>query len=174
MIEHSYVDRRIVCESQKGGARPNAGSQDSDAFNSLLALTGALLAWALFFGGGDSSARLAWIGGAAVLVAAVAVAAVFDGRLERPRVGRVGAACAGCIAALVIWQGISIVWSVQPDRSWDYVNRGLVRESEKGSARTNAGSQDSDAFDSLFAQPTHCGSGIEYRLAHRLNGAADV
>ena len=25
-----------------------------------------------------------------------------------------------------MWQGISIDWSVQPDRSWDYVNRGLV------------------------------------------------
>ena len=91
-----------------------------------LAFVGALLAWALFFGGGDSSTRLVWVGAAAVLLAAVAAAAVFDGRVERPRVGRVGAACAGCFAALVVWQGISIVWSVQPDRSWDYVNRGLV------------------------------------------------
>ncbi len=92
----------------------------------LLAMSGALLAWALFFGAGDSPGRLLWIGGAAVLLAAVAAAAAFDRRVERPRVGRLGAAAVACFAALVVWQGISIVWSVQPDRSWDYVNRGLV------------------------------------------------
>jgi tetratricopeptide (TPR) repeat protein len=92
----------------------------------LLALSGALLAWALFFGGGESSGRLTWIGGAAVLLAAIVAAAAFDGRIERPRVGRFGVAAAACFAALVVWQGISIVWSVQPDRSWDYVNRGVV------------------------------------------------
>ena len=92
----------------------------------LLALTGVLLAWALFFGGGDSSDRLVWIGGAAVVLAALSAAAAFDRRVERPHIDRLGAGCAGCFAALVAWQGISIVWSLQPDRSWDYVNRGLV------------------------------------------------
>ena len=38
-------------------------------------VAGALLVWALFFGGGDSPTRLAWIGGAAVLAASVLVAA---------------------------------------------------------------------------------------------------
>jgi hypothetical protein len=93
-----------------------------------LALAGvsALLVWALFFGGGDDVNRLAWIGGAAVIVVAFLAAAAFDRRIERPRLGRIGAACAGCFAGLVLWQGISITWSVQPDRSWDYVNRGVV------------------------------------------------
>ena len=92
----------------------------------MLAASGALLAWALFFGGGDSPSRLTWIGAAAVIVAALVSAAAFDRRIERPRVGGYGAAAAACFAALVVWQGISIDWSVQPDRSWDYVNRGLV------------------------------------------------
>jgi hypothetical protein len=100
-------------------ARMNAGRV-------LLALTGALLAWAFFFGGGDSSSRLTWIGSGAVLLAAFVTAAAFDRRIGSPRVSRFGIAAAACFAALVVWQGISIVWSVQPDRSWDYVNRGLA------------------------------------------------
>ena len=51
----------------------------------LLAASGALLAWALFFAGGDSQSRLMWIGAAAVLVAALFSAAAFDRRIERPR-----------------------------------------------------------------------------------------
>ena len=87
---------------------------------------GALLAWALFFGRGDSPTRLAWIVGAALGLAALVTAAALDGRIVRPRIGRLGAACLACFTGLVVWQGISIIWSVQPDRSWDYVNRGLV------------------------------------------------
>ena len=30
------------------------------------------------------------------------------------------------LAAFVVWQGVSIAWSIQPSRSWDYTNRGLV------------------------------------------------
>jgi hypothetical protein len=92
----------------------------------LPALAGALLGWALFFGGGDSAARLTWIGGAAVLVAALAAAAAFLGKLARPQLGRPAQAFVVCAAAFVLWQGISITWSVEPDRSWDYLNRGLV------------------------------------------------
>ena len=92
----------------------------------LVAACGGLLAWALFFGGGDSSTRLAWIGGGAVLLAGLLAAASLDGRIERPRIDRYAAACVACFAGLVVWQGISVAWSVQPDRSWDYVNRGLV------------------------------------------------
>jgi hypothetical protein len=92
----------------------------------LLALCGALVAWALFFGGGDSPNRLAWIGGFVLGLAALVGAAALAGRIERPRIGRLGAAAVACFAGLVFWQGISLAWSVQPDRSWDYVNRGIV------------------------------------------------
>ena len=85
----------------------------------------ALLVWALFFGGGDSScpARVDRRRGRA---RGVARRGDVRRALVRPRLGRAGAAASACLTALVIWQGDSIVWSVQPDRSWDYVNRGLV------------------------------------------------
>jgi O-antigen ligase len=90
-----------------------------------LALAGALVGWALFFGG-DSASRIAWLGAFALAFTALVGAAAVDGRIERPRIGRLGAAAVASFAGLVLWQGVSIVWSVQPDRSWDYVNRGLV------------------------------------------------
>ena len=87
---------------------------------------GAFLAWALFFGGGDSDNRLAWIGGAAIVFASLLIAAALAGRVARPRLVPWAAWCIACLAALVVWQGASIVWSVLPDRSWNYLNRGLV------------------------------------------------
>ena len=92
----------------------------------VVGLVGGLLFSALFFGAGDSTARLVWIGSAAIIVAAAAGAAVLMGRLPRPSVGRSVLVFIACFAGLVLWQGLSILWSVQPDRSWDYVNRGLV------------------------------------------------
>src|SRR4051812_5062184 len=86
----------------------------------------ALLVWALFFGSADSPTRLAWIGGAAVLAASVLLAAGFAGLVVRPRLGRAAVGCVACLAAFVAWQGASIVWSVLPDNSWDYLNRGLA------------------------------------------------
>src|SRR3954466_6987956 len=89
-------------------------------------VAGALLVWALFFGGADSPTRLAWIGGAVVIAAAVLVAAGFAGLVVRPRLGRAGMWCIACLVAFVTWQGASIVWSVLPDNSWDYLNRSLA------------------------------------------------
>jgi hypothetical protein len=92
----------------------------------LLGACGALLLWALFFGAGDSATRIVWVGGAALAVAGALGAAVLMGRLPRPSVGRAGIAALLFLVALVLWQGLSITWSLQPDRSWDYVNRDLV------------------------------------------------
>jgi O-antigen ligase/polysaccharide polymerase Wzy-like membrane protein len=75
---------------------------------------------ALFFSAGSSQSRLFWIGSAAVVVAAI-------GWMARPvRIARAGIAFFAALAGLVLWQGLSIGWSIQAARSWDYTNRGLV------------------------------------------------
>ena len=86
----------------------------------------ALLAAALFLGGGSSDGRVAWIGAGAVLAALIACVAALFGLLSAPGVGREGLAFAGLAAGFVVWNGLSIVWSAAPDRSWAYFNRGLV------------------------------------------------
>jgi hypothetical protein len=75
---------------------------------------------ALFLGGASSQSRLFWIGAAAVIAAAVGWA--WGG----PRLSRPGVAFFCSLGALVLWEGISISWSVEPGRSWDYTNRGLA------------------------------------------------
>jgi hypothetical protein len=75
---------------------------------------------ALFFSAGSSQSRLFWIGTAAVVVAAI-------GWMVRPvRIARPGIVFFGALGALVLWQGLTIGWSIQAARSWDYTNRGLV------------------------------------------------
>jgi hypothetical protein len=75
---------------------------------------------ALFFSDGSSQSRIFWIGVPAVLVAAVGWA------WRRPRLPLWGSVFFCALAAFVVWQGVSIAWSIQPSRSWDYTNRGLV------------------------------------------------
>jgi O-Antigen ligase len=75
---------------------------------------------ALFFGDGSSQGRLFWIGAAAVVVAAVGWA------FHPVRVSGPGLLFFGALGAFVVWQGLSIAWSIQPSRSWDYTNRGLA------------------------------------------------
>ena len=90
----------------------------------------ALAATALFlcvlFSGGANETRLAWIGGF-VLVATAALAAVaLAGRMTVPLPSRAGSVFLPALAAFAVWMGLSIVWSVEADRSWDYFNRTLV------------------------------------------------
>jgi hypothetical protein len=77
----------------------------------------ALTAAVLFFGGGSGNARLPWIGGAAIVLAAVFVAT----RGLPP-----GSIALVPLAALALWCAVSVTWSVEPDRSWDYANRTAV------------------------------------------------
>src|SRR5436305_14439408 len=80
----------------------------------------ALCVAALFLSSGSSESRLFWIGTAAVLVAAIGWA------LRPPTLDRRALVFFVAFAALVLWQAASIAWSIQPARSWDYANRGLV------------------------------------------------
>jgi len=80
----------------------------------------ALAFLALFFSGGSAQSRVFWVGVPAVLVAAA-------GWVWRPpRLTRLGVAFFCVLGAFVVWQGVSIAWSIQPSGSWDYTNRALV------------------------------------------------
>jgi hypothetical protein len=74
---------------------------------------------ALFFGGADSIAPLVWIGGLALLLAAVLLVEAVS--LERPALLFLGG-----LAGLAVFSGVSLVWSISPDRTWTYTNRTLV------------------------------------------------
>lgn len=115
----------------EGGATALASSTEegvraSAAGPPLLAATSVLVGFSLFFGGGSSDDRLLWIGGGALLAATASGAAVLWGRLPAPAPSRWGTACIVLLAGFVLWNGISVVWSVAPDRSWSYFNRGLA------------------------------------------------
>jgi hypothetical protein len=77
----------------------------------------ALTAAVLFFGGSSGASTLPWVGGAAILLAAAFTAA----RGLPP-----GWPAILPLAALGLWLALSVAWSIEPDRSWDYANRSLV------------------------------------------------
>ena len=85
------------------------------------ALPAAALAFsALFFSNGSSQSRLFWLGTAALIVAAIGWA------IRPPTLPPRALVFFGALLAFVFWQALSIAWSMQPSRSWDYTNRGLV------------------------------------------------
>src|SRR4051794_17734645 len=91
----------------------------------VLGAGGALAAVCALFSSGSSSGRLAWIGVAALCVAAAVGAAALAG-LPRPKLRSEALVALGFLLAFVAWNGISVVWSIEGDRTWAYVNRGLV------------------------------------------------
>ena len=86
-----------------------------------LSASGALLFVALFFGEGTSGGRLFWIGALAVLAASVLVAA---GPVPVPH--GPGLACLALLGALTAWVGLTMWWSIAPDRSWEAFDRLLA------------------------------------------------
>jgi hypothetical protein len=91
----------------------------------LLGAGGVLAAVSTLFSSGSSGGRLVWIGVAALaVVTAVAIGALAG--LPRPSFSREAVVALGFFAAFVCWNGISVIWSIEGDRSWAYFNRGLV------------------------------------------------
>src|ERR671932_1262115 len=78
------------------------------------------------FGGGSRDLSLAWLGTAVVLAATAAIAAALLGALPWPELDHLGLAFLVLGGLFVLWNGASISWSLDPDRSWAYTNRGLV------------------------------------------------
>ena len=90
-----------------------------------LAAAGALVGVSALFSGGSSNGRLTWIGLAALAVAA-GVATVALVSAPRPVLRREAVVALALLVAFVCWCGLTVLWSIEPDRSWDYLNRGLV------------------------------------------------
>jgi hypothetical protein len=86
---------------------------------------GVLASVSVLFSSGSSGGRLAWLGlAAAGLAAAFGVAALAG--LPRPVLSREALGALGFLVAFVSWNGISVLWSIEGDRSWAYLNRGLA------------------------------------------------
>jgi tetratricopeptide (TPR) repeat protein len=86
-----------------------------------LSASGALLFVSLFFGDATSNGRLFWIGAPAAIAAAVALG---SGYVPAPR--EAGVAVVVLLAALAGWVGLTMWWSIAPDRSWEAFDRILV------------------------------------------------
>ena len=86
----------------------------------------ALLAACVFAGDSSGDGSLLWVGGAALLLALGILTAGLSGLVALPRLSRAGLWCPLLATGFVAWSGISIAWSVEPDRSWSYFNRGVV------------------------------------------------
>lgn len=86
----------------------------------LLSAAGAVLLFALLFGGASSEGRLLPLG--VVVLVAIALGLAW----RPPLLGRAGAWFLVLLAAIALWDGITIIWSAAPDRSWGTTNRALV------------------------------------------------
>src|SRR5437868_12931236 len=87
---------------------------------------GVLCFCAVFFSGGFAVAPLVWIGGSALLLAALVAAAALLGVLPAPRLDAPAAAFLSCLFGLAVWVGASTTWSLSPERLWIYTNLTLV------------------------------------------------
>jgi hypothetical protein len=86
---------------------------------------GVLVAVCVLFSSGSSGGRLAWLGLGALCLAAVLGVAALAG-LPRPALSREALVALGFLVAFVAWTGVSVIWSIEGDRSWAYLNRGLA------------------------------------------------
>ena len=86
----------------------------------LLAAAAVVLAGALLRGGGSQPGPLFWIGSLAVLAAATGLV------LRRLPLGPAERVLLAALGGLAGWSAISVVWSIEPDRSWDFFNRAAI------------------------------------------------
>src|SRR5438094_9844378 len=92
----------------------------------LAGFSAAVVVSAVLFSKGSSDDPLIWIGGLAIAFAAAAAVSAAVGSLAVPALSALALATVGCFAGLVVWQGFSMLWSIEADRTWNYVNRALV------------------------------------------------
>ena len=77
-------------------------------------------------GGGSDPVRLAWVTLVALAALGTLGIAVLRGSLAPARPGPDALLLVGALASLVAWQGLSLLWSIEGDRTWEMFNRGLA------------------------------------------------
>src|ERR1051326_5921491 len=92
----------------------------------LLSAAGALVTVALFFGESVSDSRLFWIGVFAEVLGFGAAALGIAGLAPVAVPQRAGLPAVGLLAAFVCWSGVTMVWSIAPDRSGSFPNPGAA------------------------------------------------
>lgn len=104
---------------------PSSGAAGSSGLL-FAGLVGMVVLWAALAGDASAFGAVLPVGGAAVVLLLGAVVAMALGHLSPPRVGRSGAVLVAVTVALVAWTGVTVAWSIVPDRSWDVFNKGLA------------------------------------------------
>jgi hypothetical protein len=98
----------------------------SRAPRALLAALAAVVLYAAFADGATTMPRESWVQlGLLLLAGGAAVRALYAGDL-RPSAAPGAWLAVGLLAAHAVWSGVTILWSVAPDRSWVELNRGLA------------------------------------------------
>ena len=92
----------------------------------VVAAAGSLLAAAALRGGGSDDTTLPWIGGAASVVVGVLLVGALLDLWPMPVPSRIALAGLALFVALIAWTGLSVLWSIAPDLSWSYFNRGVT------------------------------------------------
>jgi hypothetical protein len=108
-------------------------------------LVGTAVLWAAVAGDGSGFGAVLPVGALASVLLLGALVAAAAGRLALPRVGRAGAALLGSTIALATWTGLTALWSIVPDRSWEVFNRTLVFAAFLGLGMVLAGLADRTA-----------------------------
>ena len=85
-----------------------------------------LVGLAIFDGGGSRDDALASVGLGALVVAGIGLMMSFRLGEPLPRLGAGARLLVLGLLALVLWTGLSVVWSVAADRSWTWLGRGGV------------------------------------------------
>jgi O-antigen ligase len=112
--------------SEAARATDRASGRPSLAGLVHLSVLAGLMCAAVLFGAGSSDDRLFSIGVAATLAGCLGLAAALAGFVPRPSVGRAGAVSLVALSLFVLFNALTIRWSVAPDRSWAYANRAFV------------------------------------------------
>ncbi|WP_411278219.1 O-antigen ligase family protein [Gaiella sp.] len=92
----------------------------------ILAAVIVFLLWALFAGGAAGTTATARLGSAAIIVAALLLIGWARGVIVLPDLDRAALVAVAAAAALVVWTGLTVWWSIASDRSFDALGKGLV------------------------------------------------